>query len=249
MKFKTSTVTGKEGANLRVLPSSDSQLAKHLDKGAKVEVVLDFSVVNDGGGTSTKYICIKDGNHFYWAAEKNFDGKEESAKPAKKVDYCARVVKAAKAIYPKCIGMVHSGKNNDKVVSLATMLKYKVLSCHRIVSIVLQEAGLLDVGEMIFHTAKRDGKKAIADAIKGWKQLKHCKVKWVNKTFAKLPDEYKQPGCIYIQNSNACIYVGNNHIFSCNKSKLYKYKSKHDYDRTSGYPFSSKILVVIVPDK
>lgn len=249
MKFKTSTVTGKDGANLRVLPSSDSQLVKHLDKGTKVEVVLDFKVTNTAGESTTKYICIKDGNHFYWAAEKNFDGKEETAKPEKKVDYCAKVVKAAKSVYPKCIGMVHSGKNNNKVVSLETMLKYKVLSCHRIVSIVLQEAGLLDKGEMIFHTAKRDGKKEIDDAMKNRKSLKHCKVKWVNKTFAKLPDEYKKPGCIYIQNSNACIYVGDKHIFSCNKSKLYKYKRKSDYDRTSGYPFSSKILVVIVPDQ
>lgn len=246
MKFKTSTITGKDGANLRVLPSSDSKLVKHLEKGAKVEVVTDFTATNAGGDAKTKYICIKDGNHFYWAAEKNFDGKETTTK---KVDYGAKVVKAAKAVYPKCIGMVHSGKNNDKVVSLETMLKYKVMSCHRIVSVTLQEAGLLDKGEMIFHTTKRDGKKTIDDAIKGWKQLKHCKVKWVNKTFSKLPDEYRQPGCIYIQNSNACIYVGDKHIFSCNKSKLYKYKSKSDYDRTSGYPFTSKILVVIVPDK
>lgn len=245
MKFKTSTVTGKEGTNLRVLPSSNSQLVKHLDKGSKVEVVLDFTATNTNG-SATKYICIKDGNHFYWAAEKNFDGKEETEK---KVDYQAKVVKKAKEIYPRCVGMVHSGKNVDKVIDLASMLKYEALSCNRIASTVMQEADLVEKGVIVAHTAKRDGKKTIDDAVKNWKKLKHCKVKWVNKTFAKLPDEYKQPGCIYIQNSNACIYVGNNHIFSCNKSKLYKYKFKHDYDRISGYPFSSKILVVIVPDK
>ena len=247
MKTKTYTVTGKSGANLRALPSSSAQIVKHLNKGDKADVVIDFKSTNTAGNSSTTYICIKDGNRFYWAAEGNFSDKTE-AKKTEKIDFRAKVVAAAKDIYPQCIGKVHGGKNVKLVVSLATMLKYRALSCNRIASIVMQAAGLLDKGFIISHTPKRDGKKTIADAVSNYKKLKNCEVVWVNKLYKDLPDKYKKAGCIYFQNSNACVSVGNNHIFSCNKRKLYKYKSKSDYDRTNGYPFTSKILVVVVPN-
>ena len=80
-----------------------------------------------------------------------------------------------------------------------------------------------------------------------WRDYHHYK----DEDWDKMPDD--EVDSIYngIQaqsNYIACIHVGNNHIFSCNKSKLYKYKSKRDHDRTSGYPFSSKLLVVIIPN-
>jgi hypothetical protein len=46
MKTKFYTVTGTEGANLRVLPSSSSQLVLHLNKGERVQVAADFTAVN-----------------------------------------------------------------------------------------------------------------------------------------------------------------------------------------------------------
>jgi hypothetical protein len=99
-----------------------------------------------------------------------------------------------------------------------------------------------------FNTKKRKGKKTIADAVKNVKALRHCKVVWVNKRYRDLPAEYKKAGVAYIQNSNACISAGNGRIWSCNRSKGHRYKGKSDYYRSSGYPFTSKILVVIVPD-
>ena len=116
------------------------------------------------------------------------------------------------------------------------------------VSITLQQAGLLPVGSIVAHTAKKSGKQSIKDAVTGTDKLKHCKVLWVNRLYRDLPAAYQQAGCVYIQNSNACISAGNGHIWSCNKSKGYKYKGRSDYDRTDGYPFTSPILVVIVPE-
>lgn len=245
MNYKNYTVIGADGANLRVLPSSLAQIAAHLKKGDTAKVITDFSSTNTAGGTTTKYICVElDGKH-YWAVAKNFSDSQIAPRVH---NYLSAVAKKAKEIYPLCIGKRHSGDNVAKVVSLDTLKKYSALSCNRMASIVMQEAGLLDKGVVVSHTAKRDGKKTIDDAVSNYKKLKNCKVVWVNKVYKSLPEEYKQAGCVYYQNSNACISVGNGHIFSCNKSKLYKYKSFLDYDRTSGYPFSSKILVVVVPN-
>ena len=169
----------------------------------------------------------------------------ESALP--KTNYCAKVARSAEQVYPLCVGKVHRGANVDKVVDLASLKKYKALSCNRMVSIVLQEAGLLPKGVVLGHTPKKAGKKSIADAVKNAGKLKHCKVVWVNKKFADLPAEYKKAGVVYIQNSNACISAGGGKIWSCNKSKGYRYTGKGDYLRDSGYPFTSNILVVIVP--
>jgi hypothetical protein len=117
------------------------------------------------------------------------------------------------------------------------------------VSIVLQEAGLLPKGVVVSHTAKASGKKKITDAVKNTAKLRHCKVYWVNKRFGDLPEAWKRAGCVYFQNSNACISAGNGKIWSCNKSKGYRYRGRGDYLRTEGYPFTSPILVVVVPEE
>jgi hypothetical protein len=54
---------------------------------------------------------------------------------------------------------------------------------------------------------------------------------------------------VYIQDSNACISAGGGKIWSCNKSVGERYKVRGDYLRTGGYPFTSKILCVIVPEE
>lgn len=136
-----------------------------------------------------------------------------------------------------------------KVVDLAALKKYKALSCNRMVSIVLQEAGLLPKGALINHTKKRSGKKTISDAVTGVEKLRHCTVHWVNKRFEELPEKWQRAGVVYIQDSNACISAGGGKIWSCNKSKGHRYAGKGEYLRTGGYPFTSRILVVIVPDE
>ena len=163
-----------------------------------------------------------------------------------RVDYLARVAEQAKRVYPLCAGKVHSGANVGKVNSLEALKAHKALSCNRMVSIVLQQAGLLDKGVVVSHTAKASGKKKITDAVKNTAKLRHCKVYWVNKRFGDLPEAWKRAGCVYFQNSNACISAGNGKIWSCNKSKGYRYQGRGDYLRT---PLSSKILCVIVPDE
>lgn len=174
----------------------------------------------------------------------------EKPKPVEKtVNWRERVAEAAKKVYPLCVGKVHSGADVGKVNSLEALKAHKALSCNRMVSIVLQQAGLLDKGVVVSHTAKASGKKKITDAVKNTAKLRHCKVYWVNKRFGDLPETWKRAGCVYFQNSNACISAGNGKIWSCNGAKGHKYKGRGDYLKTSGYPFSSPILVVVVPDE
>jgi hypothetical protein len=167
----------------------------------------------------------------------------------KKINYRAAVAAKAKEIYPLCIGKVHSGEGVKQVVSLDTLKAGKALSCNRMVSIVLQEAGLLPKGCIVAHTAKAGGKKSIADAVTGYGKLKHCKLHWANCLYKDLPEKWKKAGVVYFQNSNACISAGGGKIWSCNKSKGEEYREQGDYLRTGGYPFNSKILVVCVPEE
>ena len=263
MTRKNYIVTGKEGANLRVLPSSLSEKFGHLEHGETVQVVEDFTAVNTVGEKTT-YLCVEHKGKYLWTAAGNLtvekppvDTDKPVSTPApatstpittKKVNYLTRAADAAKKVYPLSIGKVHSGSDAGKVVSLSSLKKHHSLSCNRMMSITLQEAGLLEKGQIVSHTKKAKGKKTIADAVKNVKALKHCKVIWVNKRYKDLPAEYKKAGVAYIQNSNACISAGGGRIWSCNRSKGYKYRSKSDYYRSSGYPFSSRILVVIVPE-
>lgn len=241
MKTKTYIVTGKNGTDLRVLPSASSAFVRHLDCGAKVEVISEFTAVSTTD-RSTHYFCIESDGQYHWAAAEDLSIEET------KVNYLSRVASKAKSVYPLCIGKIHSGPDVSKVNSLKTLKAHKALSCNRMASITMQEAGLLDKGVVVGHTKKRSGKKTIDDAVSNWRKLRHCKVVWMNKKYADLPAEYKRAGCVYYQNSNACVSAGGGKIWSCNRSKGYKYKSKSDYYRSSGYPFTSRILVVVVPE-
>lgn len=273
MTTKIYIVTGKEGSNLRVLPSSLSEKVAYVANGEKVMVVDGVSAVNTVGGKTT-YLCVEKDGRYLWTVAGNLTAAEETAadkpapvatpepvtttapKPAttptsvktQKTNYLTRTASAAKKVYPNAIGKVHSGSDASKVVSLSSLKSHHSLSCNRMMSITLQEAGLLDKGQIVSHTKKAKGKKTIADAVKNVKALKHCKVIWVNKLYRDLPAEYKRAGVAYIQNSNACVSAGGGRIWSCNRSKGYKYRSRSDYYRSSGYPFTSKILVVIVPE-
>lgn len=183
-----------------------------------------------------------------WAALVAAKEQPKIVVTVKAVNYRKRVAAAAKKVYPLCVGKVHSGANVGKVDSLSTLKQYKALSCNRMVSITLQEAGLLPKGCIVAHTAKKSGKKSITDAVTGTAKLKHCKLHWVNCLYKDLPEKWKRAGVVYIQDSNACISAGNGRIWSCNKSKGYRYRGRGDYLRTDGYPFT-RILAVLVPDE
>jgi hypothetical protein len=165
------------------------------------------------------------------------------------INYRERAAKAAAKIYPMAKGKKHGSGVQKRVRTLEQFKAQTELNCHLMVSLVLQEAGCLLKGCVITHTPKSGGKTYIQDAVNGLENLHHCRYFWVNKPYDQLPDRWKEAGIVYIQNSNACISMGKGHIYSCNKSVGYTYKSKSDYDRTSGYPHTSNILVVIVPNK
>jgi GH24 family phage-related lysozyme (muramidase) len=217
-----------------------------VDGVAGPKTVAAIEAFQRGAGLTVDGLC----GPKTWAALKA--AKEKPVGPIHespaKVNYRAKVAAKAKEIYPLCIGKVHSGEHVGEVVSLETLKKYKALSCNRMVSIVLQEAGLLPKGCIVAHTAKRSGKRCIADAVTGYKHLRHCKLHWVNCLYKDLPEKWKKAGVVYFQNSNACISAGGGKIWSCNKSKNYHYKVKEDYLRTGGYPFG-RILAVAEPEE
>lgn len=175
------------------------------------------------------------------------EDKVKAVAAVKEVDHLALVVAGCKEIYPLSIGRTHGKGVQKKVKSLAKFKKQKRLNCHLMVSLVMQRANLLDEGVVVTHTAKRNGKKCIDDAMNNWQKLKNCKVHWVNKKYKDLPAKYKKAGMIYYQNSNACISAGDGKIYSCNRPLNYRYKKKGDYLRKTGYPFGSRILVVVEP--
>jgi hypothetical protein len=240
MKTTTYTVTGTSGANLRLLPSTASDILETVPPGTEVDVV-DKITASNTNGTQTVYLLVNRSGRYGWAAGANLTKKQ--------IDYQKRVKNAAFAIYPLCIGKKHGKGVQNRVKTLEHFKAQKELNCHLMVSLCLQKAGLLPVGKVITHTPKSGGKTYIQDAVKGLENLKHCRYFWVNKPYDQLPDRWKEAGIVYIQNSNACISMWKGHIFSCNKQVGYRYQSKHDYDRTTGYPHTSNILVVIVPNK
>lgn len=240
MKTSTYTVTGKSGANLRLLPSTASDILETVPPGTEVDVV-DKITASNTNGTQTVYLLVNRSGRYGWAAGANLTKKQ--------IDYQKRVKDAAAEKYPTCIEKTHGVMVQKKVKTLAQFYKSKEVNCNIMVDATLWKAGLLPEGCVISHTAKSSGKTYIGDAVKGTENLKHCRLFWVNEPYDKLQDRWKEAGVIYVQNSNICISMGNGHIYSCNKSVGYTYESKSDYDRTSGYPFTSNILVVIVPNK
>lgn len=217
-----------------------------VDGVAGPKTVAAIEAFQRGAGLTVDGLCgVKT-----WAALKAAKVKpKEPEKAVEPVNYRSRVAAKAKEVYPLCIGKVHGGEGVKQVVSLDTLKAGKALSCNRMVSIVLQEAGLLPKGCIVAHTAKASGKRCIADAVTGYGKLRHCKLHWVNCLYKDLPEKWKKAGVVYFQNSNACISAGGGKIWSCNKSKGERYRTQGDYLRTGGYPFTSKILCVIVPDE
>jgi GH24 family phage-related lysozyme (muramidase) len=175
--------------------------------------------------------------------------KDKPVAKSEPINYRERAAKAAAKIYPMAKGKKHGSGVQKRVKTLEQFKAQKELNCHLMVSLVLQEAGCLPKGCVITHTPKGGSKRKITDAVRGTNKLRHCKVYWVNKRYKDLPERWKKAGVVYIQDSNACVSAGGGKIWSCNKSVGEKYQGSGDWLRTGGYPFSSEILCVIVPDE
>ena len=175
--------------------------------------------------------------------------KSKPVAKSERINYRNRVAAKAERIYPLCVGRKHGSGVQKRVTTLEEFQKQGELNCHLMASLVLQEAGCLPKGKVITHTKKASGKEKITDAVRGTENLKHCKVYWVNKKFSKLPKKWKKAGCVYIQNSNACVSAGGGWVWTCNKRVGAWYKVKGDYCKDHGYVKTSKILCVIVPEE
>lgn len=177
---------------------------------------------------------------------------------ADKTDYLAQAAEAAKRVYPKIValGCVHA----SGAATYAQMLSMKKVTCASSASIAYQAAGILPSGKIVSHTKAVGGsdanirkkKPTVAKAMTGVANLPKDKVDvvWIGKKYADLPAKYRKPGVMYIQDSNVCICAGGGAIYSCNGAKGSQLNSKGRYIKnkiTSGYAFTSPILVAIVP--
>lgn len=66
------TVTNDAGANLRVLPSTQSRIASVVRKGTDISVLKDIKAVNTVGG-ETDYVCVFFNGEYLWAVKSLFD--------------------------------------------------------------------------------------------------------------------------------------------------------------------------------
>ena len=187
-----------------------------------------------------------------------FEGTEEMAKTKNTINYMNKAAAAADKVYAKIVSL--KCKHKTGVKSWDQMLSQKVVTCNSSTSITYQEAGIVPVGKTFGHTDPVGGsdkyilkkKPTIEKAMKGYANIPEDKadVVYVGKVFADLPKKYKQKGCAYIQDSNACVYAGNNAIYSCNAATGSQLDKKGRYKNnkiTSGYAFKSPILVVVIP--
>lgn len=136
---------------------------------------------------------------------------------------------------------------------MATLEENRRISCGRAASLVLQLAGVLPVGKIINHT-EPDGKggvtkTSLAKAMTGAGLLVigSYECKRANCLFRDLPEAWKRKGTVYIQDSNVCVSAGGGKIYSCNKAGKVYGKKGEPVLRTSGYPFTARLLYAIVP--
>ncbi len=180
--------------------------------------------------------------------------KSEKTEPiVAEVNINMKHLKIVDTIYRDAVELGCTHVFTDVANSYEEMKRIRRINCNRIASYCLQEMGYLDKGKTMGHTPAKPGKTTIDDAMYGRKKLKNCDVYWVNKVYADMPDKYKVPGAVYIQNSNACVSGIDGYIYSCNMSRGYsrkqdKYvKFEDGVKGKKGYPFSSPILVVVLP--
>lgn len=174
-----------------------------------------------------------------------------------KVDYLSLAAKGADVVYEQVIAL--RCKHKSGIKTFAQMSEKKAVSCASSASIAYQLASIIPVGKGVNHTKAVGGsdwyikskKPNIQSAMLGAETLPGDLValKWIGKRFADLPAKYRKKGIMYIQDSNVCICAGGGAIYSCNNAKSQlDGKGRYVKDKiTGGYPFTSPILVVVIP--
>lgn len=173
-------------------------------------------------------------------------------------NYAAPIMESAlEAVYGTILDV--AAKHQGGATTLAQIKAQKRTTCSVSASVFLQQIGCLAPGQTISHTAAVKNnilkvKDTVDKAIKGAGKLKNCKIIRAGVPYSKLPAKYRRAGCVYVQDSNMCCAAGDGWIYSCNESNSSgpsgQYKNGHYYRNkvNCGYPFSSPILYVIVPD-
>lgn len=176
---------------------------------------------------------------------------------AGKIDYLSQAAAAADQVYAKVVDLACIHKSGSKTYD--QMVSNKTVTCAASASIAYQEAGILASGKMVNHLDAAGGtdanilkqKPTIAKAMAGVTNIPADKadIVWIGKKYTELPSKYRKNGVIYIQDSNVCICAEDGAIYSCNHAKdQVNDKGQYIKDKvTSGYPFTSPILVAIIP--
>ncbi|MCD8143487.1 MAG: hypothetical protein LUD83_09490, partial [Clostridiales bacterium] len=155
-------------------------------------------------------------------------------------------------IYGCAIGCKHVSGS----YTWATAMSKKQVNCAIVASRVAYLAGLLGLDKLISHTdAVKSNittkKGTISKAMTGYSNLDldKCSVKWVGKTYANLAAKYKVAGAIYVYDSNVAVCGGDGVIYSCNNGSNQLSNGAYAKNAmTSGYCFTSPVLVVILPN-
>ncbi|MCD8142275.1 MAG: hypothetical protein LUD83_03200 [Clostridiales bacterium] len=237
-------VTGK-AANVRKFPDSSSgAIVTTLIQGDIVEADASGTYTNTRGGSTTVYLPVVWDGVRRWAASGNFKEYNDTPLGVAAVE--------APLVYAQAIGCKHvSGSYN-----WATAMEQRQVNCAVVASRVACLAGLLEDGKLISHKTAVESnittkKGTISKAMSGYGNLDldKCSVKWVGKTYANLAAKYKVPGAIYVYDSNVAVCGEDGVIYSCNNGSNQLSNGVYVKDAmTSGYCFTSPILVVILPN-
>lgn len=245
MKTKTYTVVSRAGANIRRQPSGSIPTANPYRKAGyleTLEVIPDWTALNNVGGDTT-YLPVMDGGVLNYVC----------ADLVKELSHAEGAALAAPYVYQKIYDLKALHESASKVVSLSTLEEHKRISCNRAASIVLQLAGVLPIGKVIGHT-DADGKggatkTTMPKSVTGYQNLIPGTYEMIraNKLFSQLTPEHQKAGVVYIQDSNVCVSAGGGKIYSCNQTGKRYGEGGKAVLRNSGYPFTTKILYIIVP--
>lgn len=205
-------------------------------------------------GTKWYYICY--GGKYGFASSKYIELTIEKTTKEEKTNYLAAVAKWAPVVYNKVVQLKCAHKTGAK--SFNDIINKKITTCATSVSAVLQQAGCLEFGKKISHTAGVWGstetilkkKNSIEKALTNSKYLipNTYDIVKIGKVYSKMSSKYKKAGIVYIQDSNICINAGGDQIWSTNQGAA-QYKNGHYFNALNkgGYPFTSIILYAIVP--
>lgn len=245
MEKTTYTVISKEGANLRLYPSGSyptKEPVGWLGYLESVSVIRDWDATNTVGG-ATRYLPVLVGGAVRYV----------SARLVQELSPAQRAELAADYVYRRIYDLEAEHRGAGGVVSMATLEENRRISCGRAASLVLQLAGVLPTGKIINHTEPDGGggssKTTLTKAMTGAGLLLDgtYDCRRVNCLFRELPEAWKRKGSVYIQDSNVCVSAGDGKIYSCNKSGKVYGKNGEPVLRTGGYPFTAKLLYVILP--